>query len=101
MTKNIKRWFIISKIALTKRLKKVARIAYYYKLKIAKMKKNIKIISVCNHEYVLPAIFKHNIPFIYHQCKQSVELHQEKDKSHTSISIFTFRELKNETRKGC
>ena len=62
------------------------------------MKKNIKINSKYYQEHILSPIFLDEIPSLYPQGHQSVELHQDKASSHTSKSTVNFlKEMEQKT----
>ena len=64
-----------------------------------KVDKNVKFNSKYYQKYILTPIFKYEIPNIYPQCHQSVELHEDKASCRTSQSTIAFLE-KIEQGKG-
>ena len=64
-----------------------------------KVDKNVKFNSKYYQKYILTPIFKYEIPNIYPQCHQSVELHQNKANNHTAQCTIAFQEkMEQKTR---
>ncbi|GBO29915.1 hypothetical protein AVEN_208472-1 [Araneus ventricosus] len=70
----------------------VVRFSYNGKLKIRRVKKNVKINSTYYQENFLRPIFTEEIPFLYPNDFQRVKLHQVKATSHTSKRTTAFLE---------
>lgn len=69
----------------SKNLIKVLSDSFHYsKLKIKRVEDRIKIISRIIQKYMLSSIFRYEIPSLYPQWHQLIELHQDKASSHTS-----------------
>lgn len=76
----------------------VVGFSYNGKLKIKRVEKNVKINSKYYQEHILSPIFLNEIPSLYPQCHQSVELNQDKACSHTSKSTVNFlKEMEQKT----
>ena len=76
----------------------VAGFSYNGKLKTKKFLKNVKINSKYYQEHILSPFFLNEIPSLYPQWYQSVELHQDKASDYTSKSTVHFlKEMEQKT----
>jgi hypothetical protein len=85
-------WYKESKESFSKGFMVIAGISYNGKIKIRKIDKNVKINSAYYQTNVLTPIYKEDIPSLYANNLEKVELHQDKASSHTSKSTAIFLE---------